>query len=55
MGMYVFEYTKDFDRFSTSGKITNQEISVSATSCLYKNTFVGVEAVMAVIFIYIII
>lgn len=52
MAMYVLEYTRDFDRFTTGVKLSNQEMSVSACSTLYKNTFIGIEAVKAVIITY---
>ncbi len=52
MSMYVFEYGRDFDRLNTSLKITNQEISVSACTALYKNTFIGMEVVSVVLYIF---
>lgn len=52
-GHYVFEYSHDFERLNTTVKMSNMETSVSACAALYKNIFVGFEAVKHVNKIYI--
>lgn len=44
-GHYVFEYTREFERLVGSVKFSNMESSLSACVALYKNVFLGFEAV----------
>jgi hypothetical protein len=44
-GHYVMEYTREFDRLNTSVKVSNMEMSLSASALIYKNLFAGFEAV----------
>jgi hypothetical protein len=44
-GHYIFEYSHEFERLSTSIKMSNMETSFSAVAALYKNLFLGFEAV----------
>jgi len=44
-GHYVMEYTREWERLPSSVKVSNMETSVSAVAALYKNIFVGFEAV----------
>lgn len=48
-GIYEFEYGRKFDRLDTSLKYaTTGNLSLSATTTLAKNTFVGVETTLNV-------
>ena len=44
-GHYVFEYSHDFERLNATVKMSNMETSLSAVASLYKNIFLGFEAV----------
>ena len=51
-GHYVAEYTREFERLNTSVKISNMEFGVSASALMYKNLFLGFEAVKHVHIFY---
>jgi len=51
-GNYVLEYTHEFERLNATVKVSNMETSVSAVSALYKNVFIGFEAVKHVSFYF---
>jgi hypothetical protein len=44
-GHYVVEYNREFERLSTTIKVSNMELSASASASIYKNLFAGFEAV----------
>jgi hypothetical protein len=44
-GHYVFEYCHDFERLNATVKVSNMETSVSSSAAVYKNIFLGFEAV----------
>lgn len=44
-GHYVFEYSYEFERLVTSFKLSNMEVGGSATAAIYKNIFLGFEAI----------